>query len=179
MSARTIPRAAAATLMLAFTLSMATVAEAQILKVKEGDTVSMTDVVGRHAEGVVRGVGPSALTVLVAGREEQWTLADTREIWRRGDSLRNGVLIGMLAGAGAGLLGGYALGSLYENETGSGSEAFLSMFALGLGGGGALGAAFDAMHKGRTLVHRQSTPAVFVLPKVSRDVRGVQVAVRF
>ena len=179
MSARTTPGVAVATLTLAFMLSVATVSEAQILKVKHGDMVSMTDTAGRQAEGVVRGVGPSALTVLVNGREEQWRLAETREIWRGGDSLRNGVLIGMLAGAGAGLLGGYALGSLYENETGSGSEAFLGMFALGLGGGGAIGAAFDAMHKGRTLVHRQSTPAVLVVPRVSRDVRGVQLAVRF
>ena len=179
MTARTIPRVATVTLMLASMLSVATVLEAQILKVKPGDTVSMTNTAGRQAEGVVRGVGPSALTVLVAGREEQWALAETREIWRRGDSLRNGVVIGIIAGTGAGLVGGYALASLYENETGSGSEAFISMVALGLGGGGALGAAFDAMHKGRTLVHRQSTPKVLVVPTLSRDVRGVQVAVKF
>ena len=179
MSARTNPGIAAAALMLAVALSFAPRAEAQILKVKQGDTVSMTGVTGRQAEGVVQGVGPSALTVIVAGREEQWNLSETREIWRRGDSLRNGVLIGLVAGAGAGLVGGYALGSLYENETGDGSTAFLSMVALGLGGGGAIGAAFDAMHRGRTLIHRQSPPKVLVTPTLSRAVRGVQVAVRF
>jgi hypothetical protein len=54
-------------------------------------------------------VGPSTLTVLVNGREEQWSLAESREIWKHGDSPFNGVCYDMLIGAGAGMFGGYGL----------------------------------------------------------------------
>ena len=179
MSARTNPGIAATALMLAFWVSLATMAEAQVLKVKQGDTVWMTNAAGRQAEGVVQGVGPSALTVLVSGREEQWTLSDTREIWRRGDSLRNGVLVGLLAGAGAGLLGGLGVSASSFGEGGNPAPALAGMTALGAAGGAALGAWFDSMRQGRTLVHRNTAAAVRVTPTVSRDARGVQVAVRF
>lgn len=179
MSSRIIPGIAVATLTLASVLSVAMVSEAQILKVKQGDTVWMTNAAGRQAEGVVQGVDPSALTVLVSGREEQWTLSDTREIWRRGDSLRNGVLVGLLAGAGAGLLGGLGVSASSFGEGGSPAPALAGMTALGAAGGAALGAWFDSMRQGRTLVHRNTAAAVRVTPTVSRDARGVQMAVRF
>ena len=170
----------AAALTAALTFSSASTVQAQAIRAKEGDRVSMTDTAGRQAEGVVRGVGPSALTVLVNGREEQWMLAETREIWKRGDSLRNGVLYGMLIGAGAGLLGGYGVAAPIANEGGDAGVAFLGMTALGVGGGAAIGAAFDAMRKGRTLIHRRPGAATLrVTPAVSRHVRGLQVAVRF
>ena len=170
----------AAALTAAFTFSSAIDLQAQTIKAREGDVVSMTDIAGRHAEGVVRGVSPSALTVAVNGREEQWKLAETREIWRRGDSLRNGMLYGAIAGAGAGVLGGYVVGAQAANEGGDEGAAFVGMTVLGVGGGAAIGAAFDAMRKGRTLIHRRPGAAtVLVTPAVSRNARGLQVAVRF
>ena len=164
----------------AFTLSSATALQAQTIRAKAGDWVSMTHADGRQAEGVLRGVGTSALTVLVNGREEQWRLAESREIWKRGDSLLNGIRYGMLIGVGAGLLAGYGLAAPVENEGGDAGKVFLGMTLLGVGAGAGIGAAVDAMRKGRTLIYRGPGAAtVIVTPAVSPDVRGLQVAIRF
>jgi hypothetical protein len=178
MGSHQVSAIAASVLTLALTLSSATALQAQTIKVKDGDMVSMTDIAGRHAEGVVRGVSPSVLTVAVNGREEHWKLAETREIWRQGDSLLNGVRYGMLIGAGAGMFGGYGLTASTQNE--DEWKMFLGMTLLGVGGGAAIGAAVDAMQKGRTLIHRGPGAAtVLVMPAVSPKVRGLQVVVRF
>ena len=179
MRSHQVSAIAASVLTFALALSSATALQAQTIKARKGDVVTMTDIAGRHAEGVVRGVGPSALTVLVNGREEQWMLAETREIWKRGDSLRNGMLYGALIGAGAGVFGGYVVGAQASNEGGDGGAAFVGMTVLGVGGGAAIGAAFDAMRKGRTLIHRGAGATVLVTPTLSPNIRGLQVAVRF
>ena len=168
-----------AALVLAAMLCDPTAAAAQTLTVKPGDRVEMTDRTNRRLTGVVQGVGPSALTVAVEGRDEQWALADMRELWRRGDSLTNGALIGAAAGGVAGLIGGIGLASLFENEARAGAGPLTAMTALGALGGLAAGAGIDALIPGRTLVYRDQARTVTLLPLVSPGARGVRLTVRF
>jgi hypothetical protein len=153
--------------------------DAQTLSVKPGDTVEMTDGTNRRLTGVVQGLAPSALTVKVDGRDQQWALADMRELWRRGDSLKNGALIGAAAGGAAGLIGGIGLASLFENEVGAGARPLAAMTALGALGGLAAGAGIDALITGRTLVYRAPARSVTMLPLVSSGTRGIRLTVRF
>ena len=154
-------------------------AHAQTLAVNVGDTVQMTDRSNRQLTGVVRGVGPSALTVDVAGLEQRWALADMRELWRRGDSLKNGVLIGAAAGAAGGMLGGLALSSLFEEEARAGAGPLASITMLGALIGIGAGAGIDALVRGRTLLYRDRTGSVSLSPVIAPGARGVRMTVRF
>ena len=168
-----------AALVLMATVCDPAASDAQTIPVKAGDTVEMTDRTNRRLTGVVQGLGPSALTVKVDGRDQQWALADMRELWRRGDSLKNGALIGAAAGGAAGLIGGMGLASLFENEVGAGAGPLAAMTALGALGGLAAGAGIDALITGRTLVYREPGRSVTMLPLVSPGMRGVRLTVRF
>ncbi len=162
---------AAATVALA-----ASTAGAQSIRVKPGDTVSRIDWTGRQTDGVVLGVGPSALAVQVGGMEQQWTLAETLQLWRDGDSLANGLIIGSLVGLGVGIYGGFALANLAESE--ESSYLKLTGFFGALAGAG-LGTLLDERHRGRTLVYWHPSSKVVIGPLLSRGMRGAQLAFRF
>ena len=72
------------------------------LLVNPGDGIAVTDDTGRELQGDLVDISPSALSVRVAGtrydlQEAKYTV--TRQ--RRQDSLKNGALLGFLAGAGS------------------------------------------------------------------------------
>jgi hypothetical protein len=146
---------------------------------RPGDTVDLTDASGAKTRGSVTGVQPSTLRLAVAGIEREWAASEVREVRRRGDSVKNGAIIGAVAGGVVGGIGGWALGSLFVNEGASFAGPFLTVLALGAGGGAGIGAGVDALIPGRTLVYRQTNRALTVSPLVSRDARGVHVAFRF
>lgn len=151
-------------------------AAAQTIRVSPGDSVSRIDTSGREAGGIVRGIDPSALTVRVRGVEQQWTLAETRELWRHGDSLLNGSIVGALVGFGAGVYGGYALAAIAEGDV---SDVVSITAPLGALAGAGLGAVIDASHRGRSLLFRQAARRFDVAPVLRRGTRGVHVAIRF
>ena len=81
-----------------------------------GDTVDLTDASGTKTRGSVTGVQPSALRLAVAGVEREWTASDVKEIRRRGDSVKNGAIIGAVAGGVLGGIGGWAIGTIFASE---------------------------------------------------------------
>jgi hypothetical protein len=172
------PRTLVGTLVLGFVLTASAIG-AQTLAVKPGDIVWRTDSAGQQSTGVVQRIESSALTVRVNGQERQWPVAEMRELWREGDSLRNGAILGALIGMGAGVAGGVPVAMLYENEGGDGARPLFIMAALGTGAGLGIGIGFDALFRGRTLVYRQRAAPVVARPILSNDRRGVQLAVRF
>lgn len=152
---------------------------AQTLRVRSGDTVWMTETNGALSRGVVLGVEPSAVRVAVDGREQRRELGDLREMWRDGDSLRNGIAWGALSGLGAGLGVGVGLFAEYGGEVRDHAGPVAAIFALCVGGGVGIGAGIDALVRGRTLVYRAPAGRVTLLPSVTGRSRGLLMSVRF
>src|SRR6187399_840412 len=112
---RTTRCAVVAVIVAGLWLQSAAPGNAQTLRVRSGDTIWMTETNGTLSRGVVLGVEPSAVRVAIDGREQRRELGALREMWRDGDSLRNGITWGALSGLGAGLGIGGALVALYGN----------------------------------------------------------------
>lgn len=151
-------------------------------RVNSGARVVVKDQAGRETEGVLTGLTVSGISLRVGNDERQWPAAEVRELRRRGDSVKNGTLIGLGIGLGVGVGGGLAMGSWAGNEGGNASGAFLAMSALGAGIGAAAGAGFDALRQGQTVLFRRSSSgggSVSFGPVLTPTVRAVHVAIRF
>ena len=121
---------------------------------KSRERIFLTDQKGGVVSGTVTTLTPTSLELLLTGGyRQQWDRTDVREIRRR-DPLSNGIAIGAGVGVGFGLLAGLPLGALIDNETGGGTEATITLAALGLAAGMAIGAATDAAVKGPVLFRR-------------------------
>jgi hypothetical protein len=145
-------------------------------KLRPGDTVYVLETQELQVAGRVVEISGSTLTVLVNGDRRAFHPSTTQEIWRRGDSLRNGLAIGAIGG----LLAGGFLGGRNEGEEGS---FFPAGGFLGTLIGAGLGAAVDAAFVGRQLVYR--APArptardLLISPVFSRSGASVTAVVRF
>ena len=69
----------------------------------ELSAVYVLDDTGVEASGRLLRLDPDSLVLLVGGTERRFDAARVRRIEKRGDSLRNGLLIGALVGVGVGL----------------------------------------------------------------------------
>jgi hypothetical protein len=145
---------------------------------RPGDTVYVTDHSGAERHGSVAAVGPSSLKLTLDGVEREWAEADVREVRRRGDSVKNGAIIGMIGGGVMGGIGGSLVAQLFVNEGASGTGPFLSFLALGMAGGAGIGAAIDGLIPGRTVVYRQPR-GLTITPVVAPGTRAVQVGSSF
>jgi hypothetical protein len=145
-----------------------------------GETVYLTDASGAEIRGNLTGILPSGLRLVVAGVEREWAANDVREVRRRGDSVKNGAIIGLVAGGVIGGIGGAALGSLFVNEGRSFAGPFFYFLAVGAAGGAGIGAGVDALIPGRTLVYQQGRRGrLTVVPVVSPGTRAVRLALTF
>ena len=116
------------------------------------DTVYVTDDAGRRTEGKLLRLDPDALVMLVDGAEQRFDKSRVLRIDKRGDSLKNGALIGAALGV---LFGGIAAGisDCPGDDPGGDCTGFkVAGFASALGIYTALGTAIDAMVVGRTRV---------------------------
>ena len=135
-------------------------------------TIYVTDEAGRQTEGKLLGLEPQALVMLVNGVEQRFDAARVRRIDRRGDSLKNGALIGAGAGVVFGLLA--ALGSdCPEDFGGSCPGTRATFFALSTIAYTGLGAGVDAMIVGRTRMFETGRSTAVV-----RNVSGPHLAFR-
>jgi hypothetical protein len=147
-------------------------------KLRLGDVVTITDDAGRQTRGTFQGAGTS-IRLSVDGGEREWTPQQVREIRRRGDSISNGLKIGLIAGTAAGVVIGLGAASIYEAEGHDGADILIPMVALGIGAGAGIGAGLDAAITGSTTVYRRSGQKVSIAPMLSPHAQGVRVGLAF
>lgn len=106
---------------------------------------------GPELSGALVSVVPGALVLELNGGERRTVPLDmVTAVWRRGDRLRNGALIGGVVGLAGGLLG-------QSGCTGCGRERAVGVL-VGVPFWAGIGAWIDARHTGRTLVYRATEP---------------------
>ena len=147
-------------------------------KLKAGDLVTITDDSGAQTRGTFERVGTS-IRLSVDGVAREWAPQQVREIRRRGDSLKNGLIIGLVAGGAAGAVFGWGVGTIFAAEGSDPAGPVIGLVALGLGAGAGIGAGLDAAITGSTVVYRRSPRTVSVAPMISPRTQGVRVAVGF
>ncbi|MEX2273071.1 MAG: hypothetical protein WD690_16485 [Vicinamibacterales bacterium] len=122
-------------------------------------TVFLRDDRGVEIRGKLLRLDMREAVLLVGDQERRFDLAKVRRIEKRGDSLKNGALIG----AAFGLLGGLLIGALGTCEPPPGVVTNCedaSPIAIGVVGGllyGAVGAGIDALIRGRTVLYQAPT----------------------
>ena len=146
------------------------------LLVNLGDRIAVTDDTGRELQGDLVDISPSALSVLVAGTRYDLQEANITGIrqWRQ-DSVKNGALLGFLAGAGSVA----ALLEASDDYVYPVQWAFwLSVFG---GAGAGIGALVDSLITDSNLIYskKKSVRRVSVAPLLSRDRKGVTVSLGF
>lgn len=131
---------------------------------KPGPTVIVQDNRGAETKGKLLRLDVREAVLMIAGQERRFALADVRRIEKRGDSLKNGAIIGAAVGLFGGLLGS----RLGRCEPPEGFEAFATCkkednpnsFAFAAAGAvvyGAIGAGIDALIVGRTTLYQAPT----------------------
>lgn len=105
-------------------------------------TMNGVDITGRFVRA------SSQLLVLTAsdGRDVTLTADQIRFVWRRGDALRNGAIIGGIIGA-AGAVGG-------QSSCSDCSAEIAASILIGVPLWAGVGALIDRQHVGRTLIYR-------------------------
>jgi len=152
-------------------------------RLKPGDVVWLTDAEGREIKGTIRGLAPGSLRLEAEGAAREYPMSRVQTIRaRRKDSLKNGVLIGAVAG----FAGGAA--SCLANPQCSGDEAAagvtIGLAIVGAAAGVGIGAAIDAAVKGPKLVvyQRSGTGAqarFSIAPLIAPHAKGVAVSFAF
>lgn len=149
--------------------------------VKPGDKISVVDVAGREVEGRIGILSRDALVLSTAAGMRELDEADVAKIrQRRGDSLKNGAIIGAVAGTSYGLAG-LTLSAMMSdggdvNKVGAATGV---LFCTGIGA--AIGVAIDALITRRQVIYQKPSGGsrVDVSPLVGHEQRGVAVSVRF
>ena len=122
------------------------------LNVSSLDTVYVTDDAGRQTEGKLLRLDPDSLVMLVDGAERTFDKAGILRVDKRGDSLKNGTLIGAVVGLVFGSISS-GMSDCPGDDPGGGCPgfrvaAFVGSFAIYT----AIGTGIDALIVGRTRV---------------------------
>ncbi len=148
-----------------------------------GDVVYVRDEGGRETRGVVSELSAASLFLLVDGAPCEIREDGLAQIDRRGDRLKNGMLIGMTIGA---VTPAAIIFSLCQQGCDGSDLAAATSLSLGWGliGGGigaAAGAGIDALRVGRTTVYvsPRKTSGVTVSPLLGKNRQGALVSVLF
>jgi hypothetical protein len=91
--------------------------------------------------------------VLVGGTERRFDAARIRRVQKRGDSIRNGAIIGAVVGAVFGALGAGISDCPGDDPGGHCAGSRVALFALSTGIYTAMGAGIDALIVGRTTLY--------------------------
>ena len=138
----------------------------------------VTDTSARETAGVLATMTPQELTLVVDGQVRAIPMTDVARVAKRGDSMRNGFLIGFAAGAVP--VGGLIIGGCYN--TGN-QDCEITGLLLGTLFGletGAVGALIDFLIPGRTVIYTAAPiRTVAVRPIIDGRTKGVAVSLRF
>ena len=142
---------------------------------RHGEAVYLTDDTGHTTKGRVSDVTSSSLTMQVGNDTRVFTLERTRRI-ERGDSLANGIMLGVAAGAAAGY--GWVSAECgppgFDPECAANVGIVLIPITVGIGAG--VGAFVDGVIR-KTLYLSPPGSRVALVPVVSTDQRGMLVSV--
>ena len=119
---------------------------------RAGETIEITDTNGKRVRGKVLDLSPEVVNLAITSADQTRTsravAAPDIERIVRVDSLRNGTLLGLLIGIGAGIAPGVAMAQYCENEAGGGCASWFLTTDLVIGGiGAAIGAGIDGVNK--------------------------------
>jgi hypothetical protein len=143
--------------------------------------VYVLDGSGQEFSGRLLRVDGESLTIRTAAGDLPFALADLRTIDRRGDSLRNGAIIGAAFGALFGALGAASsdCGGLGEPSRRCNAGESLGIVAVSIGLYAAMGTGIDALRHGRTRVYpgRKRRATVRLEPVTRRSASELRVSV--
>lgn len=149
--------------------------------VKPGDKITVVDLAGREAEGRLGMLSRDRLTLVTPAGPWELGEVDVAQIrQRRGDSLRNGAIIGAAAGAGYGL----ALLAIASSANDGGGPIPVGVVAgmvAFTGIGAAAGTGIDALIARRQVIYRKppGESRLRVSPLFGRGYRGAAVRLTF
>ena len=120
-------------------------------------TVYVLDDTGVETSGRLLRLNPDSLVLLVRDAELRFEAARVRRIQKRGDSLRNGALIGAVVGVGMGLIAA-GISDCPGDDPGGSCSGFRAAALLGSTGVyAAIGTGIDALVVGRTTLYEVPT----------------------
>lgn len=146
------------------------------LTIRSGDTIYITDRASLETAGVFQELSDSSVVLLVGGRRRAIPFSDVARVARRGDSLKNGAMIGAAVGFAAGL----GMSNCDGCSPTTGDRFALAVVEAGLWS--AIGMGIDALRTGRTVVYRpgDSRSTTFRLaPLIGSRRRGVLLSIGF
>jgi len=115
--------------------------------------VYVRSVGGDEARGQLLRLGPDTLTLLEQGTSRDIPLAAVTRIDARGDSVKNGAIIGAV------VLGAWCALVCPQGLDGYSNNQLPYILGVNIALGTAIGAGIDAMHVGRTTIYQQGGPA--------------------
>jgi len=153
----------------------------------DNPTVHVVEDSGKETKGKLLRFDATSLTLDVNKNEMQFDRQHVNQIYVRGDSLTNGMLTGLFAGVGVGIVGGLTAdecGFVFPDScTGSDRAALAGILSAVFGGIGlGIGAGVDALIPGRDVLYQRRGPAgagLSVSPVANRHGAGVSVAWRW
>jgi hypothetical protein len=147
--------------------------------VQPGDTVSVTDRTGTRTSGKVHGLSEASLEVDLGSERRIFVESEVTTIQqRRGDSLANGALWGLAAGAAYATAGMIMIG---VDCYGDANCAAVGAGTIGVYGaiGAGIGVGIDALIKDRRVVYRSPTAntRLNVAPLLTARSKGVLLSI--
>ena len=144
-------------------------------------TVYVVDDTGVETTGRLLRLNADSIVLLVDGAERQFDAARVRRIQRRGDSLRNGAIVGAIVGVGLGLLAG-GIADCGRDDPGGGCPGTrVAAVLVSTGVYAAVGAGIDALIQGRTTLYQApaSPPVAGRRPGARASGRAAVLNLRF
>jgi hypothetical protein len=116
-------------------------------------TVYVLDDAGVETSGRLLRLNPDSLVLLVGGAERRFEAARVTRIQKRGDSLRNGAVIGAIVGVALGLVSAGLSDCPGDNPGGACPGSRAALFLVSTGVYAAIGTGIDALVPGRTTLY--------------------------
>ena len=116
-------------------------------------TVYVLDDGGVETSGKLLRLSPDSLVLLVDGAERRFEAARVTRIQRRGDSLRNGAIIGAIVGAALGFVTAGIADCPGDHPGGGCPGSRAALFLVSTGVYAAIGTGIDALIPGRTTLY--------------------------
>jgi hypothetical protein len=136
--------------------------------------VTVFDDRGVRTPGRLLRIDPESVVVLVNGQERRFELEHVTKVEKRGDSLRNGAIIGAVVGAVFGAATGGMSDCVQPGDTYAecGAGTRIAMAAVSAGMFAAIGAGFDAAIQGHSTLYQRPASG-------APAARGPSASVRF